>query len=115
MYLVALSLLSCTVSATRSWVDRHTTHFDVPLNAGHWVHVHLGTRFMQRYYATFPEYGQPHRIFAPLRVSISLRSLKNQFGVSLVSVALPTWPLPAGAAGTFLLLLVMRVWHFRFW
>lgn len=106
MYVVALGLLACGAWTTEYWVERHTTHFDVPLIAGHWLHTHVGSRFMQRYQGTFPESSEPRGLFAPLHVDIAYRSQVSRFGRSLLAVALPTWPLPVAATCAGLLLVL---------
>jgi len=85
--------------AAERWVYQHTSHFDVPLRPGQWVHIHLGRRFMQRYQATFPEPSRSHRFWAPLHVQASLRSRAAGFGRPLVSLAAPTWPPALATAG----------------
>lgn len=96
MYTVCLAVLSCGVGAGERWSERNTIHFDIPLMTNHWLHVHFGDRFLQRYFATFPEPAKKRSVFAPLHVRVGHRSNAFRFGTSLVDVRVPTWP-PAAA------------------
>ncbi len=98
-------VFSCGAAwGTVRWVDKHTTHFDVPLMQGARLHVHLGSRFMQRYHATFPESAKPRALLAALPISISYRTGPQLIGRELAAFALPTWPLPAATILCYLLL-----------
>lgn len=109
MYTACLALLSCGVWTGERWSDRNTVHFDIPLTTNHWLHVHFGDRFLQRYFATFPEPAKKRWLFAPLQVRVAHRSNGFQFGTSLVSV--PTWPpqLPAAMSVVLLAVLAKRL------
>ena len=92
-----LAVLSAVSWGCRAWVDRHQTHVDISLGPVRHVHVHLGTRFKQRYFTTWTESSEPLRVFAPLHVDALYREKPGRFGVLLFDIAIPTWPLPLAA------------------
>lgn len=110
MFALYLCVLSSGAWASALWAEQHTTHVDVPFVRGHWIHIHFGDRFLQRYQASFPEPPTPRRFFPPVHVRISHRSKAVLFGLSLVDVRVPTWLPVAVAAGALFSLVVTRRW-----
>ncbi len=104
-----LAVLSAASWGCRAWVDHHQTHADIWLGPARHVHVHLGTRFKQRYFTTWSESSEPVRVFAPLYVDALYREKPGLFGVLLFDIAIPTWPLPLAAVGVAGFMFVRRV------